>query len=421
MQIVLAHTSVGPFVQQTARALYETQMLRTYATGFVAREDAAWQAIGRRLGRTIGIDVERLLQRRAVTEVPMSCITEYPFPEFLRTVVSRWDKDGRIGDMVYAWVNQAFDRWVAHTQIAKSDGVYGYEFGCLETFKIAKQHGLACIYEVPSPEHDFVERIFEQEFAAFPELRTPYYQYTKKLQAKRTQRRHEEWALADVVIANSKFTKNSYEAAGLSVDKVKVIPLGAPPVCPERVVETAKKDKEIRFLWAGNFAIHKGAHYLLAAWQKAKPTMASLDIFGTIKLPDALLRNLPDSIHFAGVVSRAELYEVYRQADVLICPSLFDGFGMVVTEAFAQGLPVITTKNVGAADLVIHKKNGLIIPTSSVEALVEAIEWCIAHPSDLRSMRRAAWQTAESWQWSDYRRAFIENLGDGLQAAGYRP
>jgi glycosyltransferase involved in cell wall biosynthesis len=90
-----------------------------------------------------------------------------------------------------------------------------------------------------------------------------------------------------------------------------------------------------------------------------------------------------------------------------------------VTEAFAQGLPVITTNRAGAADLVKHGVNGLIIPAGDVNALAEALDWCITHRLELKNMRQAALETAASWQWSDYRLALIENLRDGLIAAGY--
>jgi glycosyltransferase involved in cell wall biosynthesis len=92
---------------------------------------------------------------------------------------------------------------------------------------------------------------------------------------------------------------------------------------------------------------------------------------------------------------------------------------MVVTEAFAQGLPVITTDRAGAADLVRHGVNGLIIPAGDRSALLEALDWCITHRKELKAMRQAALDTAASWQWSDYRKALVNNLLDGLKVAGY--
>ena len=90
---------------------------------------------------------------------------------------------------------------------------------------------LARVYEVPSPEHDFVQSLIQREIEQFPELDDGKRKYFFARQPRRTERQQQEWALADVVIANSTFTRDSYAAAGLDVSKVRIVPLGAPPIC----------------------------------------------------------------------------------------------------------------------------------------------------------------------------------------------
>jgi glycosyltransferase involved in cell wall biosynthesis len=132
-----------------------------------------------------------------------------------------------------------------------------------------------------------------------------------------------------------------------------------------------------------------------------------------------MMNNFPTSICISPTVSRSVLFERYRAADVLVFPTLCDGFGMVVTEAFSQGLPVITTARAGAADLVRHSENGLIISPGDALALAESLDWCATHRIELKAMRRAASETAASWQWHDYRQALTDNVVTGLQEAGY--
>lgn len=178
----------------------------------------------------------------------------------------------------------------------------------------------------------------------------------------------------------------------------------------------------LRVLWAGNFSVRKGAHYLLSAWKQiASENAATLDIYGAVLLPEKLLRGLPASIRFCSTIPHVELFTQYQKADVLVFPTLCDGFGMVVTEAFAHGLPVITTNRAGAADLVSHGENGLIVPAGDADALAQALEWCIGHRTQLAAMRRAASETAARWQWYDYRHALADNVTAGLRAAGYAP
>lgn len=421
MKVLLAHPHPAPFVQQVGRALFEVEMLNRFTTTFVDRPNATWRENLCRLAKLLNFNLEVQLQRRSVTEFPLQLVRDYPWQEVIRTLVGHVHQDKRLTDIIFHWSIDGFDNWVATQALTQAKAVYGYETACLASFQAAQKQGIARIYDIPSPEHDFVENILHQELEHYPELCTPYRQYVRKRQEQRTQRRRQEWHLADVVIANSEFTKNSYAAAGLDVEKVRVVPYGAPPICAEGIAGGTLEHKPIRFLWAGTFSIRKGAYYLLQAWKTLQPeTGVRLDVFGAMGLPDSLVHNVPDSVRLSGTVPRSQLYEHYRKADVLVFPTLCDGFGMVVTEAFAQGLPVITTNRAGAADLVRHGVNGLIVPAGDTEALKDALDWCITHRQELKVMRQAALETAASWQWSDYRRVLIEKLLDGLKAAGYQ-
>lgn len=417
--VTLSHPAPTPFVQQVGRALFETNLLNQFTTTIVYKPDAQWLNYLDSVAKLLKVDLSKQLSRRSVTEFPLSLVRDYPWHEVFRLLVGRLDKDKRLTDVVFHWGNKNFDQWVARSALAGAKAVYSYETACVETFQAAKKHNMACIYDVPAPEHDFVTHLLNEEIKNYPELNTSYWKYVLTLQERRTQWRRQEWNLADVVIANSEFTKASYAAAGLDVEKVRVVPYGAPPITTE-VSEGSSPAEPLRFLWAGTFSIRKGAHYLLKAWKKLQPnSQARLSVFGALELPSSLVQDLPKEIKISGTVPRSELYELYRQADVLVFPTLCDGFGMVVTEAFAQGLPVITTNRAGAADLVKHGVNGLIIPAGDADALAEALDWCLTHRQELKAMRKAALETAASWQWSDYRRTLIEKMLDGLKAAGY--
>ncbi|MGC1309742.1 MAG: glycosyltransferase family 4 protein [Phormidesmis sp.] len=421
MQTVLSHLAPTPTVQQVGRALYESDTLLHFATTLVDQPGSLWIKSLEKLAKPCRIDLSKQLSRRAVTEFPLSYTESHPVFEVIRTLLSRVDRDQRLTDMVFHWERDRFDTWVAQSMPEDCQAVYSYEYTCLKTFRSAQARGIARIYDVPSPEHDFVENLLESEFSQYPEIQTPYRRYCRVRQPERTAYRRQEWQLADVVIANSAFTKKSYVAAGVPEEKIYVVPCGAPPVCQSATAEYSRDSSApTSFLWAGTFSVRKGAHYLLDAWQKLNPGKAAkLQILGAMGLPESLLRNMPDSISISGTVPRSELYPIYQQADVLVFPTLCDGFGMVVTEAFAHGLPVITTDRAGAADLVEHGVNGLIVPAGDADAIAEAMDWCIMHPVELKQMRKAALATAAKWQWSDYRHSLIQSLNEGLQQAGY--
>jgi glycosyltransferase involved in cell wall biosynthesis len=420
MKIALAHPGVGPFVQQAARALLEAGLLASYWTTFADRPEASWRRAVVFVASAFGIDIERELGRRAIEEVPSSVLRTWPHWEIARTLLARIGVDPRLVDTVWEQEVLRFDRKVAKRGLKDADGIYGYEFSALTSFREAQRRGLARIYEAPSPPHELVQNLIQREIEQFPELDDGKRRYFLARQASRTDRQREEWVLADVVIANSTFTRDSYASIGLDVSKVRIVPLGAPPINETRLERGYNKSEALRALWVGTFSVRKGAHYLLSAWRKTVPSnSATLSVFGANELPRNLTSNLPASINLSSTVPRSKLAEQYRAADILLFPTLCDGFGLVVTEAFAHGLPVVTTRRAGAADLVHHGKNGLIIPAGDANAIAEALEWCLSHRAELMTMRQAALDTAKRMQWGDFRQALARNVIAGLREAGY--
>jgi glycosyltransferase involved in cell wall biosynthesis len=104
------------------------------------------------------------------------------------------------------------------------------------------------------------------------------------------------------------------------------------------------------------------------------------------------------------------LRRAYRAASILILPTMCDGFGMVVSEALAHGLPVITTRNAGAADLVTDGASGYILPAGDVQGLARTLQWCLDHPRELARMRVAAWHAATRWTWHHFRRELSAHM-----------
>lgn len=99
-----------------------------------------------------------------------------------------------------------------------------------------------------------------------------------------------------------------------------------------------------------------------------------------------------------------------RQSDVMVFPTLFEGRALVVLEALAQGLPVITTMNSGTSDVVIHGESGFIVPIRSTEAICEALELLYLDRSRLSHMKENAVRIAKRSGWAGYRHTLIQAL-----------
>lgn len=409
MRAAVAHLIPAPFTQQVARALEERDSLAALFCTFVDQPEASWQQAACLAASLAGIDLRSDLRRRAITEVPPARVRSYPRRELLRMAQVRLLNNPVLGDRVFHWGRDGFEACVAR-HLKGLDLIYAYEYGALRIFREARSLGIRTIYDLPSPEHDFVERLLAPEFSKFPELVTPYRQHTLALHEERTQRRRQEWELADLVIANSSFTAGSWQAAGWSARRLEVVPYGAPP--PIATASDGPPIRPVRLLWAGTFSIRKGAHLLLESVRllAVSPADLVIDVFGAQGLPASLLETAPANVVFHGSIPRAELLERMRQAHALIFPTLCDGFGLVVNEAFSQGLPVITTKRAGAADLVQPSENGLLIDAGSTEAIAAVIDQVLKDPDKVNDLRPAALATAAQWQWADYRQRIGELL-----------
>ncbi|RYD79053.1 MAG: glycosyltransferase, partial [Verrucomicrobiaceae bacterium] len=89
-------------------------------------------------------------------------------------------------------------------------------------------------------------------------------------------------------------------------------------------------------------------------------------------------------LQFHGPVAQGQLADAFRSGSVLVLPSLEEGFGLVVPQALACGLPVIVSNRVGAKDLVRQRENGSVVPVQDPVALAEELQWWADNPRRVR-------------------------------------
>jgi glycosyltransferase involved in cell wall biosynthesis len=96
-----------------------------------------------------------------------------------------------------------------------------------------------------------------------------------------------------------------------------------------------------------------------------------------------------------------DLPDLMRGADVFVFPSHYDPFALVVTEAMASGVPVVTAPTVGASGLIRDGENGFVLPNDTdLEPLVAVVERLLADPALRATVGRAARVTAEQHSWA---------------------
>lgn len=122
--------------------------------------------------------------------------------------------------------------------------------------------------------------------------------------------------------------------------------------------------------------------------------------------------NLQGCVHFLGFLNQSQLPIAYRVSDVLVLPSEYEPFGVVVNEAMLCSRPVIVSDRVGARyDLVRHGETGFIYPCGDMAALAATLRSALAEPDQLRKLGEAARKRMDSWSPRDNVAALVHAIG----------
>ena len=198
-----------------------------------------------------------------------------------------------------------------------------------------------------------------------------------------------------------------------------VIPNGvdvdAPPTWPK-----APSD-ELRVLFVGRPEERKGLPVLLQAFEGlVEHVPARLTVIGSSQ--DDVKRYLTDDaaedrIEALGRIGGPELWRHLHEADVLCAPSLTgESFGMVLTEAFAAGTPVIASEIAGYSDVVTHGVDGILVPPADPQRLAEELQGLYLEPERRMQMGRAARTSAQRYAWPNIA-AQVERVYEQAQEA----
>ena len=182
------------------------------------------------------------------------------------------------------------------------------------------------------------------------------------------------------------------------------------PLTLEKTKQSNLKNKEIIFV-SRLVKEQKGLDFLLKIAQNLKSTEWKIRIVGTGKdsdwLKNAIEENqLQNMIILHGAVTN-NIQDIYANASIFISTSRWEGFGLVITEAMACGLPVIAFENSGPNEILNHGEYGILIPKYDIDAFTDALFQLIEDSTELeyyskKSLERATdfslQQIIEQWK-----------------------
>jgi phosphatidyl-myo-inositol alpha-mannosyltransferase len=170
----------------------------------------------------------------------------------------------------------------------------------------------------------------------------------------------------------------------------------------------------LRIVFVGQAVERKGLPVLLRAFEALRAQVpAELIVVGSTADELAPLLVEADGITALGRVDDATKVEALRNADLLCAPSLGgESFGMVLTEAFAAGTPVVASDIAGYRAVVTDGRDGVLVPRGDATRLAETLRDLAFDPARVERLGEAARQSAERYTWPRIAGQVLEAYGD---------
>lgn len=397
MSILFGHPAGAPFSHHAALSHFEAGRLEAFCIPWMPSEGAL-----RLLSAVSALrPMAKRLARRRFAPLADAPKIQGRAGEFLRLAMRAAGLgDERLSYAANDWLMRTMKREARRPAVT---AVHAYEDCSLWQFEEARRLGKACLYDLPIgyyPAWEQTQAGLARRYADWlPPGGLPASRHVRPEQKRR------EMELADLVLAPGSFVERTIHmfhpdkkvaraAYGVDLDFWCA---GAQPAAQPGV------DRPLRFIYAGQLSIRKGIPALLQAWKAAALADAELQLVGLWQLAAEKRSALPKGVSWSPPCGSEALREKYRSADVFVFPSYFEGFGLVLLEAMACGLPAIASEATAAPD-VMTPDCGRVVPTGDAEALIESLRWFNQHRDRLPAQRHAARRQAERCTWNEYRR-----------------
>ena len=237
----------------------------------------------------------------------------------------------------------------------------------LEAGDAVQKNGKFWICDVPTTHKLFRNDLIEEEYKNY---NLKFIKDSQKL----IDRELLEYENSDFISVPSKFVYDTFVKYGFK-KKLFLNPFGSAPILNKKLKKKINHNK-FRAIFVGQVCLRKGIFYLIEAFKKFKHQDKELIIIGNIDsdIKDMFLKKLDSDIKFLGAVPHDMLKDYYLSSNVLVLPSIEEGFSLVLGEAMSFGCPVITTTNSGAEQNIIDGEHGFIIPIRSSNDIFEKMQ-----------------------------------------------
>lgn len=399
MKIIVSHPTGNMNTRAAAVGLRKRNLLYKFFTCIACFEKSL-------LYRLSNISLLKEFRRRIFDSTLETVTMTYPWRELGRHISIKFKlkklTKHEVGPFSIDRIYETLDKYVA-SNIKKYQkdiiAVYAYEDCALNSFIEAKKQKKLCIYDLPIGHWRSMRELLSIEKERNPQWAITLGGFNDS--EEKLKRKDEELLLADKIYVASTFTKKTLELFPVKLANVEVLPYGFPPVNKHRVY-IPFDGRKIKVLFVGGLSQRKGISYLFDAVEGLEDKIELTVVGrGNVEYCPQLKKAL-GKVNYIPSLSHDAVLELMAENDLFVFPSLFEGFGLVITEAMSQGTPVITTDRTCGPDIITHGKNGWIVEAGSHQPIKDLLELFIENPSIIHEVGRSALRTASLRPWVCY-------------------
>ncbi len=285
------------------------------------------------------------------------------------------------------------------------DILIGWSSFSYRSFLKAKNKRCISVLERGSTHIEYQNQILIEEYKLL-KLRP------KKISKHIIEKEKKEYELADYIMVPTEYAKKTFLDKGFSDKKIIKNHYGVDLKEFNYDRDQKEKNPKFRIIYTGTISVRKGIIYLLEAFNQLDLENSELMLIGDIEkdLTSRLNKYKKNKkIVFKKSMKQSDLKKYYNISDVFVLNSIEDGFGMVILQAMACGLPVITSQNTGGSEIIEDDKNGYIIPIRSLEILKKKILFLYNNPKRCFEMGMIAKEKVNSkYSWESYGKRQID-------------
>jgi glycosyltransferase involved in cell wall biosynthesis len=298
--------------------------------------------------------------------------------------------------------------------VGRIDIIHTWPLGALETLKTARKLGIPAVLERCNAHTGFAMEVVEKECGRLGVTLPPDHEHAYN--ADKLRKEEQEYRLAARLLCPTEFVVKTFLDKGYPREQLARHIYGYDEKVYYPSIEPRDPKRGLTMISVGVCAVRKGLHYALEAWLRSPASKDGTFLIAGGFLPAYQEKLAPMLAHPSVKVlgHRTDVPDLVRKSDILVLPSIEEGFGLVITEAMGSGCVPLASE--ACTEICSHMKTGLMHRVGDVEALTQHITMLHEDRALLQRLRTTGLEAAPGVTWTAAGRILLDVYRETIAA-----